>query len=144
MYTHILNKRLTGWAEQEEKLLEQQAVFRTGYSTMEHIFTLYRPVQIFYDTFVDLKKAFDSVNRNALWAVLRKSGVNGKLYRALKSIYASMSACVRDKCSYTNSFACTRGVKQGCLLSPLMFSLFVNELAVEVSKNGKHGIQMIQ
>ncbi|MCB4748422.1 MAG: hypothetical protein LGB54_07545, partial [Sulfurovum sp.] len=44
---------------------------------------------------------------------------------------------------YTNSFACPRGVKQGCLLSPLMFSLFVNELAVEVSRNGRHSIQMI-
>ncbi|MCB4748423.1 MAG: hypothetical protein LGB54_07550 [Sulfurovum sp.] len=54
VYTHILNKRLTGWEEQEEKILEQQAGFRTGYSTMDHIFTLYRLVQIFYVTFVDL------------------------------------------------------------------------------------------
>ena len=97
----------------------------------------------FYVAFGDFKKAFDSVNRNALWAVLRKSDVNGKLYRTLKGIYASVSACVCDKCSYTNFFECPRGVKQGCLLSPLMFSFFVNELAVEVSRNGKHGIQMI-
>ncbi|MCB4773643.1 MAG: hypothetical protein LGB05_08505, partial [Sulfurovum sp.] len=97
----------------------------------------------FYVAFVDFKKAFDSVNRNSLWAVLRKSGVNGKLYRALKDIYASVSACVRDKCSYTKCFECPRGMKQGCLLSPPMFSFFVNELAVEVSMNGKHGIQMI-
>ena len=69
--------------------------------------------------------------------------MNGKLYRARKGIYASVSACVRDKCSYTNFFECPRGVKQGCLLSPLMFSFFVNELAVEVSRNGKHCIQMI-
>ena len=35
VYTHILNKRLTGWAEQEEKILEQQAGFRAGYSTID-------------------------------------------------------------------------------------------------------------
>ena len=46
-----------------------------------------------------LKKAFDSVNRNALWAVLRKSGFTGKLYRALKGIYTSVTAYVRDICS---------------------------------------------
>ena len=150
VYTHILNKRLTGWAEQEEKILEQQAGFRAGFSTIDHIFTLYGLVQKhlqrhtkFYVAFVDLKKAFDTVNRNALWAVLRKAGVNGKLYRALKGIYASVSACVCDKCSYTKCFECPRGVKQGCLLSPLMFSFFVKELAVEVSRNGKHGMQMI-
>ena len=89
------------------------------------------------------KKAFVSLNRNALWAVLRKAGVNGKMYRALKGIYTSVSACVCDKCIYTDFFKCPRGVKQGCLLSPLMFSFFINELAVELSKNGKHGIQLI-
>ena len=65
------------------------------------------------------------------------------MYRALKGIYTSVSACVRDKCMYTDFFKCPRGVKQSCLLSPLMFSFFINELAVELSKNGKHGTQLI-
>ncbi|WP_419619511.1 hypothetical protein, partial [Thiolapillus sp.] len=43
-----------------------------------------------YVAFVDFKKAFDSVNRNALWSVLRKSGVKGKLYKALRGIYDSV------------------------------------------------------
>ena len=63
---------------------------------------------------------------------MRKSGVNVKLYRALKGIYASVSACVHDKCAYSKK-----------KLSALIFSFFVNELAVEVSRNGKHCIQMI-
>ena len=45
VYTHILNKRLTCWAEQEEKIREQQAGFRAGYSTIDNIFTLYGLVQ---------------------------------------------------------------------------------------------------
>ena len=65
------------------------------------------------------------------------------MYTALKSIYTGVSACVRDKCIYTDFFKCPRGVKQGCMLSPLMFSFLINELAVELSKNGKHGIQLI-
>ena len=63
----------------EEKIIEEQAGFRAGYSTVDHIFSLYAMVQKYllkhtklYVAFVDFKKAFDSVNRNALWSVLRK------------------------------------------------------------------------
>ena len=122
----------------EEKILEEQAGFRAGYSTLDHIFSLYAMVQKYllkhtklYVAFVDFKKAFDSVNRNALWSVLRKKMV----YMALRGIYNSVIACVRDKCSYSDYFACPGGVKQGCLLSLLRFSFFINELAIEVSKN---------
>ena len=150
VYTHILNARLSAWAEREEKIVEEQAGFRAGYSTIDHVFTLYAIVQKhlmknlkLYVAFVDFKKAFDSVNRHALWSVLRKSGVHGKLYFAVKAVYESVKACVRDKSEYSEYFECPQGVKQGCLLSPLMFSFFVNELAVELSNHGKHGIQLI-
>ena len=51
--------------------------------------------------------------------------------------------CVRDKSLYSDFFNSPRGVKQGCLLSPQLFSLLINELALEMSRLGKHGIQMI-
>ena len=80
VFTQILNKRLTRWAEQEERILEQQAGFREVYTTLDHSFTLHGPVQRYlqrytklYVAFVDFKKGFDFVNRNALWAVLKKS-----------------------------------------------------------------------
>ena len=114
------------------KILEEQAGFRAGYSTVDRIFYLYAMVQKYllkhtklYVAFVDFKKAFYSVNRNAVWSVLRKSGLNGKLYMALRGIYNSVIAGVRDKCSYSDYFACPGGVKQGCLLSPLIFFLFL-------------------
>ena len=84
-----------------------------------------------------LKKAFDSVNRNALWHVLRKSGIKGKMYFALRGVYDSVRACVRDKCNCTEYFDCPRGVKQGYLLGPQMFAFFINELAIEMSKKKK-------
>ena len=117
---------------------------------MNRIFSLYAMVQKYllkhtklYVAFVDFKKAFYSGNRNAVWSMLRKSGVNGKLYMALRGIYNSIIACVRDKCSYSDYFACPGGVKQGCLLSPVIFSFFFNELAIEVSITGKHSVQLI-
>ena len=65
---------------------------------------------------------FVSVNRNALLSVLRKSGVNGKLYKALRDIYDSVIGCVRDECSLSDYFDCLRGVKQGVCLVPRCFS----------------------
>jgi hypothetical protein len=93
--------------------------------------------------FVDFKKAFDSVNRNTLWNVLRQSGVNGKLYKAVRAVYDQVLSCVRANNLCSDYFNCPNGVKQGCLLSPQLFSLFINELAIELSKNGRHGIQII-
>jgi len=150
VYTHILNRRLTKWASENEKIVEEQAGFRAGYSTVDHIFSLFSIVQRFlqkntklYVAFVDFKKAFDLVDRNTLWHVLRRAGIHGKLYFALRGIYDTVTACVRDKSKYSQYFPCPRGVKQGCLLSPLLFSFFVNELALEISQNGRHGIQLI-
>ena len=62
---------------------------------------------------------------------------------ALRGIYNSVIACVRDKCSYSDYFTCPGGVKQDCLPCPLMFSFFINELAIEVPKIGKHSLQLI-
>eukprot|EP00745_Piridium_sociabile_P040569 TRINITY_DN782_c0_g1_i3.p1 TRINITY_DN782_c0_g1~~TRINITY_DN782_c0_g1_i3.p1 ORF type:complete len:396 (+),score=16.17 TRINITY_DN782_c0_g1_i3:171-1358(+) len=58
-------------------------------------------------------------------------------------MYDTVWACVRDKCLYSEYFNCPRGVKQGCVLSPQLFSFFINELAVELFKRGKHGIQLV-
>ena len=83
------------------------------------------------------------MDRKIPWSVLKNTGVKGKLYYAVKGLYDTVMVCVRDKCVYSDFFKCPRGVKQGCLLSPQLFSFFINELATEIVKGGKHGVQMI-
>ena len=77
VYTHIVNKRPSEWAEVEEKTLEEHAGFRAGYSTVDPIFSLYAIIQKYlrkytklYVAFVNFQKTFDSVNRTALWSEL--------------------------------------------------------------------------
>ena len=90
---------------------------------------------------MDYKKAFDTVNREALWDVLQKLKTSSKMIRILKAMYNSVKSCVRWG---GNLFECPQRVKQGCLLSPLIFSLLISEVAEYVRKNGKHGIQLLQ
>lgn len=149
LYTRILNKRLTNWTEANNILNESQAGFRKSYSTVDHIFSLLATVQRqlsnhrkLYVAFIDFRKAFDLVDRNYLWYVLRKKGISCKMYAAIKSMYSVVKAKVRVNDCVSDSFMCPRGLKQGENCSPILFSLFINELAEDVSQNGRHGIPL--
>ena len=73
-FAHILNKRLVNWAEENDKIVEEQGGFPHGYSTTDNIFVLFSTVQRYmlkrsgkvYICFVDFRKAFDTIHRNAL------------------------------------------------------------------------------
>ena len=70
---------------------------------------------------------------------LLKNGISGKLYNCILSMYANVRTRVRCGSELTDYIACTRGVKQGDVCSPVLFSLFINELALEIIENGSHG-----
>jgi hypothetical protein len=149
-YTSILNRRLYNWLEVHDKIAENQAGFRKDYSTSDQIFNLYSVVQKYlcqkgkklYVGFVDLKKAFDSVQHNILLNALRQDGVHGKFLTAIESMYSSLLACVRSGNEYSEFFECPAGVRQGCVLSPTLFSVVINKLAKHINEFGTHGIQL--
>ena len=99
-YTSVLDKRLVSWAEENGKFSDTQAGFRQGLSvemlstTTNHIFTLKDIVENclskrggkLYTCFVDLKKAFYSVQREPLFHILRQNGLSGKFLKALIGI----------------------------------------------------------
>ena len=70
---------------------------------------------------------------------MQKQGIRGKLFRCVKSMYDVVKARVRDGASLTESIHCLRGVKQDDLCSPILFSLFINELVLDIIKGGIHG-----
>jgi hypothetical protein len=96
-----------------------------------------------YVVFVDYLKAFDLVDRESLWLVLQKVKTSTKMIRMMQGIYKSVQSCVRWSNEVSEFFECPQGVKQGCMMSPLIFSLLINDVAEKVSKNGKHGIQFL-
>ena len=63
-----------------------------------------------------------SINRNALWKILEKNAIDGKMLAVLKSIYSEVVSCVRSDIGTTNFFNSSKGLKQGCILNPILFS----------------------
>ena len=74
---------------------------------------------------------------------MQKEGVQGKFFSSIKSMYDSLLSCVRANSEYSDFFDCPVGVRQGCVLSPKIFSLFINHLANYITETGRHGIQLL-
>lgn len=122
----------------------KQAGFRKGY-----IFSLYAATQKYlskpaklYACFVDLQRAYDSVRHSTLLRALMKSGVSGIFVKAVIAMYDFLKARVRVRDGLTDCFDCPQGLRQGCVASTTFFSLVINELAEQLSMDGKHGIQL--
>ena len=83
--------------------------------------------------FIDYKKAFDSVNRSFLWQKLLTHHVNGKMFKIIHSLYDNAKSCVRMGHAKSESFVSNVGVRQGENLSPILFSIFLNDLSEFIS-----------
>ena len=85
-----------------------------------------------FAAFVDFSKAFDTIPRDLLWRRMEEIGIHGELLGALRAMYRDVRCRVRTPEGLTDSFESTWGVKQGCPLSPLLFSLYVDPLEEEL------------
>ena len=77
-----------------------------------------------YFCFIDYAKAFDSVDHNKLWKILKEIGLPDHLTCLLRNLYAGQEATVRTGHGTTDWFQIRKGVHQGCILSPCLFSFY--------------------
>ncbi|VDL97523.1 unnamed protein product [Schistocephalus solidus] len=76
-----------------------------------------------YTTFVDLTKAFDSLNCDGLWKIMQKFGCSESFTHIVRQLHGGMMARVTDNETVAEAFAVTNGVKQGCVFAPNLFNL---------------------
>lgn len=131
----IVNERIVDWSKRYRILNEYQAGFRRGYSTVDNIFCLTSIVNLkfaekrkVYAFFVDFKAAFDRVPRRLLFYKLHQMGMSTKIVNFIEKIYQKTQSAVWSGTELSEYFETQTGVKQGCLLSPMLFALYLNDL----------------
>ena len=117
----------------------EQCGFRKGMSCGDQIFAvrqicekkLEKHQEVFW-AFMDLEKAYDRIDREALWQVLGVYGVGGCVLKGIQSFYAGSRACVRVGSEMSDSFEVNVGLRQGCVMSPWLFNVYMDGVVREV------------
>ena len=123
---------------QAEKIIaEEQAGFRAGRSTTEQIFNLrilcekyLQHQQDLYHVFIDFK-AFDRVWHAALWAAMKKYNISTILIQVIKNLFNKATNAVLFNSSIGDWFRTTVGARQGSLLSPTLFDIFLERITTD-------------
>lgn len=145
LFTAILNARVTMYLKINNILHENQAGFRANYSTTDHIFTLKFLIdklraqkKKIFCSFIDFSTAFDKIWRSGLWNKLTNTGINGKLFRVIYNMYLDIKSCVTVNNNISPFFKSYCGVRQGENLSPILFSIYLNDLQskLEINNDG--------
>ena len=113
------------------ELPDVQAGFRKGRGTRDQIANIHwiiektREVQKnIYFCFIDYAKAFDYMDHNKLWRILKEMGIPDHVTHLLRNLYAGQEATVRTGHGTTDWFQIGKGERQGCILSPFLFNLY--------------------
>ena len=134
----IVANRLSDFCEADGIIPDEQCGFRPERYTVDMLFVVRRLQELtrrrripLYMCFVDPQKAYDSVDRKLLWKVLARAGVPETI-AVIRQFHEGMQARVRmDDGELSDWFEVTQGLRQGCVLSPLLFNIFF-AVAIEV------------
>ena len=128
----MVARRRRAYCEAKGLLPEEQCGFRLDRSTTDTMFVVRRVQEVgrkagvtLFMCFIDLQKDYDTVDRTFLWQVLIGIGVPPQMTAVIRYFHNEMRACVRpDDGVCSDWFEVERGLRQGCVLSPLLFNIF--------------------
>ena len=147
VYGSILDARLKAFCESphpslpdQPRLADEQGGFRPSRGCPEQIFALTETIRKrkranlkTFCCFIDISKAYDRVFRDGLWQCLWDFGVKGKLWRVLKEMLQGSESSMVINGARLSQFGIEVGVRQGCVLSPTLFSIFFDGLVRRIS-----------
>jgi len=91
--------------------------------------------------FIDFAKAFDYVDHNKLWKILKEMGIPDHLTCLFRNLYAGQETTVRTGHGTTDWFQIGKGVRQGCILSPCLFNLYSEYIVRKMLGWRKHKLE---
>jgi hypothetical protein len=129
-------------------LRDEQAGFRKGRGCTDQIFALRNIIEqcLEWNTslcinFIDFRKAFDSIHRDSLWTILRSYGIPPKIVELISMFYQHFECSVLLDNSQTEWFTVKTGVRQGCILSPILFLVSIDWVMRRTTEDMPRGIQ---
>ena len=132
----VIAGRLSDYCERENILPEEQCGFRPQRSTVDMMFVVRRLQELalarkrdapLYLCIIDLTKAYDSVDRTLLWDILARFGVPLRMLAVIRQFHDGMQEsmrAVRRWIERSDKFDVGQGLRQGCVLAPLLFNMF--------------------
>ena len=141
LYEKIIFNRLSYYCEKHKILPDNQAGFRKGRSTTEHLVNLTNNIKNQFArrkstlaTFFDVKKAYDSVWHGRLLLKLKQIGVSGHMFEFIKNFLANRVICTKVNTFYSSPKHVDMGIPQGSIIAPLLFSILICDLPSALSK----------
>ena len=143
LFTRILANRLESDVEQRGLLGNIQYGFRKGKRSTDAVFILSQIIEQrrkagkkLAVAFLDVRKAYDRVWREGLWETMSKWGYGGKVLNIVKRLYEGAETKYRFQGIESESIRLRVGLKQGCVLSPMLFSIYIMELGHLLEQSG--------
>ena len=134
-----------------QELPDVQGGFRKGRGTRDQIANICWIIEKarefqkdIYFCFINYAKSFDCVNHNKLWNILKEMGISDHITCLLRNLYAGQEATVRTGDGTSDRFKIGKGVSQGCILSPCLFSFYVEYIMWNAELNeSEAGIRIV-
>lgn len=150
VYAEVLADKLREEVEKKRLVPENQAGFRRGRGTMDNIYAMNYVVNRNISKkggklvafFVNLKAAFDMMDREILVENMRKRGIREEIVDRCKDVMRETKSRVRARGKLGKGFWTRKGVRQGCPLSPDLFNILMADLEEELKKGGWEGVKL--